>query len=668
MIKSIQEFFRALEEGKIVFFVGAGNSLNSGLMSVDDVRETTYQYIIKPCIKEIIDLTDDLNEDHFIELIKDLQPELFYSMLLEATNDNNDVLDVWKLLHPTIWIQYKDTSRYRPVIDLEQLFIVAYSSLVRVPVFTVNYDLMLEKACEALGIPYRTIPTISKELQQLDEFLDQGIVPICKLHGTLKEDVDDSLTADDIYTTMKKIYADQGSGQIITDYLTKHKRTLCFNGYSGRDFDFCEVFENYFKDRSKKELSPYWFMSEADMNNVNVKPAVSANIMHAHMLPNFLGNVLDDCYDDVIELFKALKASRTLVEGYERECQHYYDGCETAHLKDAKESIKRYYGKDALKPIDQIQSWVFWIKASREGQNMLECEKLVYAYYKKYHHAPIELMRTEMMMYRERALFEEYRETARKIINESQNYPKVSYRYRYEAEMQIASYFYMTIPMHLHYDIPFHMKYLLKLIRCHYYINQLNKHGEELTVIYESDSAMRNHYEENQLRTYAIDVNICEKLNGHLICAPLYCWWYERTYRNVSNLMKKAKRHSNTGTASGAQNYLERLNQLDGKNTDDQKNVSDANKMLSKKSEETRRKIDHHEFDVAIAIASKNGNRLNLIKALFGKAKVENGLDHNLKELLRENIQSVTPMSFRQVLIDLFNKNIVEKMENHGGE
>jgi hypothetical protein len=103
------------------------------------------------------------------------------------------------------------------------------------PIFTVNYNTMLEDACEVLGIDdYRVIswtPT-------LEELRHPGLV-ICKLHGSIPRD-DGSVSASDIRTTMESI-----SQKNLTwlDYMfeqVEKGRRLCFVGYSGKDFDYCQ--------------------------------------------------------------------------------------------------------------------------------------------------------------------------------------------------------------------------------------------------------------------------------------------------------------------------------------------------------------------------------------------------------------------------------------------
>jgi hypothetical protein len=137
------------------------------------------------------------------------------------------------------------TESYCPQPNIIHFFIVAYSYLANVPVFTMNYDKMLENACEKLNIPFCVC------VDALPSETLQNQVIICKLHGNLKEGSGNRVTKNDIKTTMPDIARKNGEWlKYINRFMKTHD--MCIWGYSGRDIDYFPFLQEYAKATHKK--------------------------------------------------------------------------------------------------------------------------------------------------------------------------------------------------------------------------------------------------------------------------------------------------------------------------------------------------------------------------------------------------------------------------------
>lgn len=190
----------SLKEKRCFFFTGSGISYASKIASVKDVLKHTCNKFIPTfntddtCIPPVGDDHIKTRTDYICESQK-VQPELFYSVLLDCAGTER-VLEMWNCLK-----QDHFTTDYCPQPNTIHFFIVTYSYLANVPVFTMNYDKMLEKACEKLNIPFCVLP-YDKDTPSI---MPQNQVIICKLHGDLREDVGHEVTRKDIKTTMSDI-------------------------------------------------------------------------------------------------------------------------------------------------------------------------------------------------------------------------------------------------------------------------------------------------------------------------------------------------------------------------------------------------------------------------------------------------------------------------------
>ena len=84
----INLFSDKIKKGKILFFTGSGICYDSGLASANDVVEAT--------CNRYLEGMDDYNE-RVRRIIENVQPELFYSTMLEIYEDES-VLGAWKCM------------------------------------------------------------------------------------------------------------------------------------------------------------------------------------------------------------------------------------------------------------------------------------------------------------------------------------------------------------------------------------------------------------------------------------------------------------------------------------------------------------------------------------------------------------------------------------------
>lgn len=244
--KAIKELFKSLKEQKCFFFTGSGISLSSQVASVRDVLGHTCNVFLPeyerdfshvPVVPAPVPVVKS-RKDYICDYI---QPELFYSILLDFTQDET-VLGMWNCLK-----QDHYTKRYIPKPNFIHYFIVLYSYLSNVPIFTMNYDKMFESACEFLNIPY----SVYVDAGRLSEHKKR--VVICKLHGNLQENTGDKVTSNDIGTTMSSI-SKKNSKWLQYIKANMEQYDMCIWGYSGRDIDYFPFIKDYPNTTNKKRF------------------------------------------------------------------------------------------------------------------------------------------------------------------------------------------------------------------------------------------------------------------------------------------------------------------------------------------------------------------------------------------------------------------------------
>ena len=241
----------------IFFFAGSGISYDSFLPSAYS--------ILKATIETFLPNTLDLKTK---EKLLNIQPEVFYEVLLKISQNNLEVLDIWKVLYS----QVNTTSKP----NLNHSFIVQYSYLAKTPIFTTNFDSMFEQMAKELDIPYHVYLPDDEPPQDYSKHL-----VICKLHGSI-EDEKGNFTPHNIFTTMTTITKLNIKWILFLTNLLREKN-ITFVGYSGRDID---IFP-YIEKSVEKSKSMYW-INRFDMDEYSKKYANKIKAIKLNFFPKTL--------------------------------------------------------------------------------------------------------------------------------------------------------------------------------------------------------------------------------------------------------------------------------------------------------------------------------------------------------------------------------------------
>lgn len=314
------ELMKSLRVGMVVFFAGAGISMGSGLpramgliVPVALHYFPTKRVVIPPPNPddpldkwkvELKEREDAPGKDSPLVFGRDILPEELYSILLEhlPERDRAACVGMFGCLRPN------KRHGYFPKPNFVHCFIVLYSYVHDVPVFTVNFDPMFELACEQQGLPYRAYTFRDMDAYEKDCAGDgDRAVRICKVHGSVGLSDDESFEHRMIKTTAEAISNDDGWADLITGLMGDHD--LAFAGYSGRDVDFYPAIRSAALREGKAravEGSPgygyrplFWFDSfEEDHVNENEK----AEQCEASKVCGYPNKVLPGCLLDDPEI------------------------------------------------------------------------------------------------------------------------------------------------------------------------------------------------------------------------------------------------------------------------------------------------------------------------------------------------------------------------------
>ncbi len=178
--------------------------------------------------------------------LRDVQPELFFEDVLWLFGDK--YLGIWDLIAADL---RKNGDPQRP--NLYHYLIVWVAAKMQTPVITLNFDTMLEKAADALGIKVSTyIPGCSATRDTLNLERTGSTFVLWKIHGSIG--VRDDRDRPSLVNTMTRLAQPNGD---LLEALTKWLvgRTVCIVGYSGRDADF---FPNFVELTRKSSSRAVW--------------------------------------------------------------------------------------------------------------------------------------------------------------------------------------------------------------------------------------------------------------------------------------------------------------------------------------------------------------------------------------------------------------------------
>ena len=197
-MNNVSNLIEKIRNGKVIFFTGAGISFDSSLFTPNDVMRKTCEGVVPGFCTREYQTDKERASVKWIDQIMTIQPELFYSVLINCAGDNK-VLDIWRCLREREWNEYNNTAKipFQPKPNTNHYFLVDYAHTFHLPIFTVNYDTMLEEAARERGYDMVVLTHQDEPRESIDK------VCICKLHGTIGDA--NEIRPTDICTTLESI-------------------------------------------------------------------------------------------------------------------------------------------------------------------------------------------------------------------------------------------------------------------------------------------------------------------------------------------------------------------------------------------------------------------------------------------------------------------------------
>lgn len=616
-----RELFDSLKKQNCFFFTGSGISLSSQVASVSDVLGHTCNVFLPEYESDFSHVPGKISLSRKDYICNYIQPELFYSILLDFAQDET-VLGMWNCLK-----QDHYTKRYIPKPNFIHYFIVVYSYLSKVPIFTMNYDKMFESACEMLNIPY----FVHVDTSRLSEHKER--VAICKLHGDLQENTGDKVTSNDIGTTMSSISKKNSKWlQYINDNMKQYD--MCIWGYSGRDIDYFPFIKDYPNTTNKKR---FWAIGNPEKFTVD-----GITKENASLLPNVrrikgYPSSMEEKLTDILDYLDKKAGYMSYIFRFLKE-------------KPVSQNEKDLFLRELAEQISTSRPYIdgdlLWMQIMRQTGHNNDLEEIILETLEKVSAGKKVLKEKEkfllyearIFLARERADFSEYRNLARNLYwmvgkstlsNEDKN------RYCNLALVQYVSSLQMCIPSALALRVPvFQRRYgLLFLVRIGFAI--LNYRFNKNKYI---DGYNKTLVQECKLRTLAIDYRI-----------PFL---KDKALKQLKKLREQAYEIGNYETVIGTNKYLGRLD-AESRYFTEADNFAKMVSDLSALSIINR----NNDPDKALRYAIDNGNNLNIVKAIFQKKDLINKGEKNYdinnkeKERLLETIHKITPKRLSKTLL-----------------
>lgn len=597
-----------------LFFTGSGISIESGVAKVYDVlQHTCNKFLVgfDKCytfVPQCVPKREMSRKDYICEVV---QPELFYSVLLECTGDDR-VLEMWNCLKRDHF-----TEDYTPQPNIIHYFIVAYSYFAKVPIFTMNYDKMFESACEKLRLPYHVYVN-----RPTDKSVESQVV-ICKLHGNLRENSGNAVTSDDIATTMPGI----SKKSDFADYVKRNIKTydVCIWGYSGRDADYFPILQNsHYEDRK-------FFWTIGNPKEFEIDKQTEDNASSLHNVVKITGYP-SNMKDELMNVLLTFKGGKDIVDRIRELTKD--------NSVSAEEKEKFLKGIESQIDAENISfnKEIFWmLLLQRTGQNK-DLGHMINQYEELTSKEKIILLKAKSSFARESANFDKYRQLAKELKKAAKKYRLSSIdrrKYLADAKIEYVSSLQMRVPSSLFLKVPLlRRKYgLLLFVRFRFaLLNSMFIRDKEL---YKNDEVVA---QECELRSLAIDCKI-----------PFL---KERAKRKLRSLLARAKAIGNHTTMSGTCKYLCRLYPY---NKDEYEHMVKIVGTIG--SDSSALSIIDRDKDVnkSLEEAKENDNTLNIVKAIFKKKSLINDcanltISDEEKKLLFDSIEKITPKSLKKTL------------------
>ena len=515
MSHALDLFTEDIRSGKVFFFVGSGVSLQSRLPSVDELLGATMDHFL-PTISQ------NHNEREWV--LEKVQPEAFYGVLLEIFRGDLSCLGFWAALHPGHW-----AGKLECLPNLVHAIIVKSAYEAGMPVFTTNFDTMLESACEKLGLPYRVFLPEMVPPAPTDRAQE---VLICKVHGSVQHPSTGAFSPESLRTTMTGIASFNPRW---VEYLSAcmRKGHICFLGYSGRDVDY---FPQICETVVKGALTPYWF-DRFGTGSTAQATLTNAETCGARKIESFPSEVFPDIWPRVFSgSIPSLRDS-------------------TGDLQQVLNDLEQQMPK---MPVCEDLLWLRILESQGRCAEAWELANDLLARIDSLGldlPAKIQLYESSMNMARERARFTTYRKRARQLLKMTHGLKLGSparANTALNARVQITSSFQMEISNGIGLNPDVIDAALLLYVMLRFRIDIIR--GDlSIRIHPRNASASRFILEETRVREAAIYVRLCSLSHnlGKLIQPPLL--------KRLRGIAERAYHDGNTSSRVGAAKYLFRL-------------------------------------------------------------------------------------------------------------
>ncbi len=632
--RNTELFTDKLNSKSIFFLTGAGISLQSNMPAVSSILNATAEVFLPTYfLKNVISSPDNLLKTRITELIRppqpedsSLQPEMFYGTLLSFFGDRKSHLQLWSCL-----LESKQKSLGIELFpNVAHYFLVYYSVFAKVPLLTMNYDTLFEKAfieLKQIGLvegalevytPEDTPPSLEK--------INSGLV-LCKLHGTI-EDGSKNFNHLSIKTTMAeitKITADWS--EFIRKLCTSF--SPCFAGYSGRDIDYFPIFKNIYSVVTNVNTELFWLDNFKDGSSSLLRKADETN---AFQVNDYFSDVLEKIYSKLND--PNISICFTLSNSKERGSkEEVLANLLNPILAEMKKEIK------VPKLVETVFVLTLLVNHSENTDAVFKCiSKLLRELdeenigseenYKMY----LTLLTLYTRLNRERGDFIEYRNAAeqlKKITNKKEEF----YLYIY-AETEIVSSYQMEVPNFegYHPTLSDYKLFFLTLLRM-------------LCLLFKYRGIEYNTtLEEFKIRTLASILKI-----------PLSKYIVMDSFIRIRN---RAQEEGNYATLISCNKYLSRISDKHkGLITE----VIDAAKTIGDSSAEQIVLRDSGDDEEALKKAIVSGNNLNTLKTIIQKARANNNyLSRQEFELFESCENKINSIPLRRALSRIKSEVIIK--------
>lgn len=676
----------SLRNHNLFFFAGSGISIQAGLPSVSDVLSGTYKKYLPDIIKgdntqgnkrkkntgtsktENALKNGQSNEDFILSI----QPELFYSTLIEGCNGNTEVLSMWQCMHPTVWetVGKQNGINYHPEPTIEHYFIAAYSWLANVPVFTTNYDTMLETACGYLTIPYEVLifsddPSCSVtvknkiDMKNATGSTDSGHQDsqartecklfICKIHGDINRDKS-GFDASALKTTMESITK---KNEAWIDCLLgwMNEKDICFCGYSGRDIDYFPFIKD-FREQKEQEKNQsqqehresslvstdiFWMQRYDESNRDALSPVEKTTLENAAsvkaiVVNAFPSDVFPNMLDIIIDYSKAIENSLKI---------HISNGRDLKAFLNTIEMIQDE--GSAVNPTVAWQWYVFTLLLHRVGK-IREAADALYELRKSYPpnafdtQQRLTIANIDMMISREQCRLITYEKRAKELRGLAKKYGNTYMEMA--ARLQIIGAHHLEIPSNLSFPIPIMLRGYLRAIKLFFeykaWLIAYEKLQDTEPASYESCQFLQ---QECKVRYLSLKIHIATILHCQML--------KKKITEDFKSVYRSAYDIGNYISVIGACKYLKRL---EPENPKWSEQVDAFSEIVGERSAKS---INNRGSMKAVEEAKANDNVLNVVKgylAIASKRPDKPRLDEKQMKEYRKYVERIESKHLGKVI------------------